>query len=66
MKFNMIDVATYQGNIDWLKVKQTGIDVVIIKASQGGSASSNDTINPFIDPCFKRNIEGAIDNGIKG
>ena len=66
MKFNMIDVATYQGNIDWLKVKQTGIDVAIIKASQGGSASSNDTINPFVDPCFKRNIEGAINNGIKG
>lgn len=66
MNFNMIDVSTHQGAIDWLKVRQTGIEVAIIKASQGGSASSNGPISPFIDPRFKQNIEGAIDNGIKG
>lgn len=50
-----IDVSKYQGNIDWKKVKQSGIEFVIIRVGYGQSA---------IDPCFKKNIEGALAAGL--
>lgn len=51
-----IDVSNYQGEIDFQKVKQDGVDVVYIKASEGTT---------FIDPYFERNYQMAKENGLK-
>lgn len=58
----VIDVSKYQGNIDWNKVKETGIDYAFIRVgfrAYGESASLN------LDDCFKININGAIAAGVK-
>ncbi len=51
-----MDVSVYQGNIDFKKVKEDGIQVVYIKSSQGFS---------YIDPKFERNYQRAKENGLK-
>ena len=51
-----IDVSIYQGNIDWNKVKQSGIDFAYIKASQG--------INSY-DPMCQQNAQGVSQTGLK-
>lgn len=51
-----IDVSDWQGYIDYGKVKQNGIDVVYIKASQGSNIK---------DPYFDINYENAKSNGLK-
>ena len=51
-----IDVSVYKGNIDYTKVKQEGIKIVYIKASEGAG---------FVDPKFERNYEEAKKNGLK-
>lgn len=58
-----IDVSKWQGEIDWEKVANSGvgIDFAIIRCGYRG-ISSGDLIE---DPYFKKNIEGAIKNGIK-
>lgn len=50
-----IDVSAYQGNIDYGAVKNAGIQVVYIKASEGAS---------FIDPYFEQNYQNAKSNGL--
>lgn len=50
-----IDVSAFQGKIDYEKVKQDGIDIVYIKASEGRTLE---------DPEFKINYEGARNNGL--
>ncbi|MCI8481872.1 MAG: LysM peptidoglycan-binding domain-containing protein [Clostridia bacterium] len=50
-----IDVSAYQGRIDYRLVKESGIDIVYIKASEG---------EHLIDPEFRNNYEGAKANGI--
>jgi lysozyme len=55
-----IDVSTFQGNINWKKVKKAGVDFVMIRVGYSGSA--NGSIQ--IDKRFKENIEGAKDAGI--
>lgn len=51
----MIDVSNYQGDIDWKKVKASGVKGAIIRAGWGkGNA----------DPKFCKNIEGAIAEGL--
>lgn len=52
-----IDVSRWQGDIDWEKVKASGIDFAIIKA--GGSDSGF-----YTDPAFSRNYSGAKAAGI--
>jgi GH25 family lysozyme M1 (1,4-beta-N-acetylmuramidase) len=53
---NGIDVSKWQGtDIDWDKVKQSGIEFVMIKAGEGIEEEVN----------FRRNIEGAVNAGIK-
>lgn len=52
-----IDVSAYQGNIDWQKVKASGIDFAIIRAGYGVSAAQ-------IDSAFNRNMQGAINAGV--
>ena len=51
-----IDVSGYQRNIDFKKVKEDGIDIVYIKASEGSN---------YIDSHFERNYEQAKKYGLK-
>ena len=51
-----IDISYYQGDVDFEKVKNSGIDFIMIKAGQGRTAEYN---APFTDPKFKENIENA-------
>lgn len=50
-----IDVSAYQGNIDYERVKNEGIDIVYIKASEGTYLE---------DPYFKQNYERAKNSGL--
>ena len=58
-----IDVSTYQGVVDWAKVKADGIDFAIIKATQGRSETG--TYRNFTDSQFVRNIVGAHQAGAR-
>ena len=51
-----IDVSEWQGDIDFRKVKEAGIEVVYIRAGQGFS---------YKDSKFKRNYQEAKKNGLK-
>lgn len=55
-----VDVSKYQGNIDWVKLKQSGIDFAIIRVGYGIRTSGSITIDPY----FYQNIEGARNAGI--
>jgi GH25 family lysozyme M1 (1,4-beta-N-acetylmuramidase) len=57
IKMNGIDVSRWQGIIDFKKVKQSGIDFVIIKA--GGSDAGL-----YIDRCFEQNYKNAKGAGL--
>ena len=54
-----IDVSKYQGNIDWKKVKDSGIEFAMIRL-----LSSNNN-GPYIDPYFEQNYNNAKSVGIK-
>lgn len=58
MVYNGIDVSHHNGDIDWKKVKSSGIDFAMIRTGYGQRNSSQ------IDRKFKQNIEGAIANNI--
>ena len=51
-----IDVSNWQGNIDYSQVKNSGIDIVYIKSSQG---------NSIVDSHFRTNYENAKAQGLK-
>lgn len=51
-----IDVSSYQGNIDWAKVKYSGIDYAILRGV---------IKNGTLDSTFEKNYANAIKNGIK-
>lgn len=51
-----IDVSAWQGNINFTSVKNSGIEFVYIKASEGRS---------YIDPYFETNYQNAKANGLK-
>jgi len=55
-----IDVAAYQGEIDWAAVKADGIDFAIIRAGFRGSTAGD----LYTDECFAANIQGAQDAGV--
>ena len=55
-EYDGIDVSNWQGYIDYKKVKESGIDIVYIKASEGTT---------FKDPYFEYNYENAKANGLK-
>lgn len=59
-----IDVSYLQGRIDWRRVRAAGIDFAIIKSSQGRLIASPDG-EPFTDPRFRENIEGAAEAGLR-
>ena len=49
-----IDVSKYQGNVNWRKVKNSGIEFVILRAGYGKNT---------VDECFVRNIKECIKYG---
>lgn len=51
-----IDVSGWQGNINYEAVKESGIDIVYMKASEGSY---------FVDPYFNQNYENAKANNLK-
>ena len=53
-----IDVSTYQGVIDWNKVKAAGIEYAIIRAGYGRYIKQK-------DDCFDANVKGAKAAGVK-
>lgn len=55
-----IDVSKYQGEIDWSKVKQAGVEYAIIRL---GFRGMNEGTLEF-DPYFEQNMKGAIEAGI--
>ncbi|WP_295212782.1 GH25 family lysozyme [Ruminococcus sp.] len=57
-----IDVSYYQGKIDWAKVKQSGIDFVIVRVGYRGYGSAGTLVE---DPNFRTYIEGASKAGLK-
>lgn len=56
-----IDVSKWNKEIDWNKVKASGVDFAIIRCGYRGSATGA----LVEDPYFKKNIEGANAAGIK-
>ena len=58
MKIKGIDVSKHNGKIDFKKVKDSGIDFVIIRIGYGGSA-------PQKDERFEENYKNAKANGLK-
>lgn len=55
-----IDVSTFQGDIDWKKVKKSGIDFAIIRL--GFRGYENGKI--VLDSKFTDNIEGSLEAGL--
>ena len=50
-----IDVSMHNGNVDYSKVKSSGIEVVIIKATEGVD---------YVDPCLEKNYTNSKQNGL--
>lgn len=57
-----IDVSRWQGEIDWEKVKNSGVEFAIIRL--GGQTGFNKD-DYYIDSQFENNIQGALANDIK-
>ena len=55
-----IDVSEYQGNIDWARVKSSGVEFAMLRLF----SHVPDTPNYVVDAKLARNIEGAKANGI--
>lgn len=60
MSIKGIDVSVHQGNIDWKKVKQSGIQFAIIRSGYGDVLSCPSQA----DKRFHTNMKQAISNGI--
>lgn len=56
LRYEGIDVSDWQGYIDYNQVKNSGIDIIYIKSSQGDSIK---------DPYFEINYENAKANNLK-
>lgn len=56
-----VDVSKYQGNIDWNKVKASGIDFAIIRVGYRGYGTGV----LVEDSSFRQNIKGATAAGLK-
>ncbi len=57
-----IDVSKWQGEIDWKKVKDSGIKYAIIRCGYRGYGSNGTLVK---DDYFKQNIEGALENDLE-
>ena len=56
-----IDVSTFQGEIDWQAVKESGAEFAIIRAAYRGY----ETGRLVPDDTFEKNIQGAADAGLQ-
>lgn len=56
-----IDVSQHQGNINWEKVSEAGIDYAFIRVGIRGYGSGK----LVLDEQFENNIKGALENGIE-
>ena len=56
-----IDVSKYQGDIDWEKVAESGIDFAMVRMGARGYTSGK----IIIDDHFEKNMAGCSENGIK-
>lgn len=52
-----IDVSKYQGEIDWKRVKSSGIDFAMLRCAVGGK-------NAGVDRCFEKNARGCLAAGM--
>ena len=57
MEYKGIDVSKYQGNVDYKKVRENGIDFVIIRIGYGMYENQ-------IDPLFEKNYNNALKNNL--
>lgn len=55
-----IDVSKWNGEIDWDKVREAGVEFVIIRAGYRGSVTGS----LVVDPYFEKNIQGASRAGL--
>lgn len=55
-----IDVSRFQGNIDWKKVADAGVEFAMIRAGLRGTTEGKLVVDEF----FEDNAKGAIENGI--
>ena len=55
-RYNGIDVSEWQGYIDYNRVRESNIDIVYIKSSQGSN---------WKDPYFETNYQNAKNNNLK-
>ncbi len=55
-----IDVSKHNGEIDWKKVKEAGIEFAFIRVGYRGSSNGGLVLDDF----FEKNIKGATENGI--
>lgn len=62
-KINGIDVSEHNGTIDWKKVKADGIEYAFIRV--GYTGYRKDKFSTNYDANYKKNLENAIDAGIK-
>ena len=56
-----VDVSYYQKEIDWEKVKKSGIDFAMIRLGYRGSEEGK----LYTDSCFRANVKGAGKAGLK-
>lgn len=56
-----IDVSKWNKTIDWKKAKEAGVEFAIIRLGYRGSSTGA----LVEDPYFKKNIEGALDAGVR-
>ena len=57
-----VDVSYYQGDIDWEKVKESGIEFAMIRLGYRGYGEEGKLVE---DKLAFRNIEGALDAGLQ-
>ncbi len=57
MEYRGIDISKYQGNVDFKKVKDTGIQFIIARIGYGMYENQK-------DPKFEENYKGAIENNL--
>lgn len=59
-----IDVSVFQSGINWEKVRESGVDFAMVKATQGRSEQTP-AYRMFTDSFFIRNMIGAQKSGIR-
>ena len=61
MEIKGIDVSKYQGTIDWQRVAASGVRFAFVRVGWAGYEGG---IDEGADPCFDRNMKGALAAGL--